>query len=273
MNTTGNNTISTPSRLTIRVSRRSLSFSATDNTAVGSPVVYEPYPVKSGISMAANLREALKTASLPAGSFQRVTVMADSPVLMIPTDLFREDERDMLYRHSYPTAKADTVMHNVLPNLSAVAVFSVNKDLKTVIDDNFRNATFVCATTPVWRYLHNRSFSGNKNKLYGYFHDNRLEIFSFTQHRFKFCNTFETESVQDSLYFLLYVWKQLAMNQSRDELHLVGDIPERDTLLEELRKFIGRTYAINPSGDFNRAQVTQIKGMPYDLMTLYVKGR
>lgn len=273
MNTTIDNSTATQRRLTIRVGCRSLSFSTTDGTPVGSPVVYEPYAVKSGISMAANLREALKTAATATGTFQKVTVMVDSPVLMIPADLFRDGERDMLYRHSYPSSAADTVMHNVLPSLSAVAVFSVNKDLKTVVDDNFRNAMFICAATPVWRYLHHRSFSGNKNKLYGYFHDSRLDIFCFTQHRFKFCNAFETESMQDSLYFLLYVWKHLALNQNRDELHLVGDIPERDRLLEELRKFISRSYAINPSGDFNRAQVTQIKDMPYDLMTLYVKGR
>ena len=63
------------------------------------------------------------------------------------------------------------------------------------------------------------------------------------------------------------------LDQERDEIHLVGNIPDSDWITEELKKFIRRTYIINPSGDFNRAQVTQIKNIPYDLMTLYVKGR
>ena len=44
--------------LTIRVGKNTLSFSMIDNANGQQPIVYEPYVVKSGISMAANLREA-----------------------------------------------------------------------------------------------------------------------------------------------------------------------------------------------------------------------
>lgn len=267
------NPIPVKQRLTIRVARHTLSFSTVDPSAGSCPVVYEPYTVKSGISMAANLREALKTVALAAYDYQRVTVMTDSNVLMIPVDLFNEAERDTLYRHSYTDTMADVVAHTVLPDLNAVAVFAVNKDLKMVVDDRFSNATFVCALSPVWRYLHQRSFIGNRNKLYAYFHDGKVDIFSFTQRRFKYCNSFDTSSAHDSLYYLLYVWKQLMLKPEHDEMHLVGDIPEPEWVLDELRRFLQRAYVINPTADFNRAPATQIKGMPYDLMTLYVKGR
>jgi hypothetical protein len=71
----------------------------------------------------------------------------------------------------------------------------------------------------------------------------------------------------------LYVWKQLALDNQYDELHIVGDIPERDWLIEELKKYLSKAYVINPSADFNRAPATQVKGLPYDLVTLYTKGR
>ncbi|MBO5185966.1 MAG: DUF3822 family protein [Prevotella sp.] len=273
MNTIGTASTTNNRRLTIRIGSHSLSFSTVINADGRNSVAYEPYTVKSGISMAANLREALKTADMPAEGFQRATVIIVSPTMLMPTDMFNESEKDMLYRHTFTTSNSDMVMHNVLPDLNTVAVFSINKDLKLVIEDNFKYPTFVCAMTPVWRYMHQRSFTGNRNKLYGYFHDGQLELFSFTQHRFKYCNTFETTNAQDSLYFLLYVWKQLMLDQERDEIHLVGNIPDKEWITEELRKFIKRTYIINPAGDFNRAQVTQIKDIPYDLMTMYVKGR
>ena len=62
------------------------------------------------------------------------------------------------------------------------------------------------------------------------------------------------------------------MAPDHDELYLVGDMPEQDVLLEETKKFVKRVFYINPSGEFNRAPVTQIEGMPYDLMVLFVKG-
>lgn len=273
MEATGNNALTTRKRLTIRVSRYSLSFSTVDMAAGESPVVFEPYTVKSGISMAANLREALKTAELPSGNYQRVMVMVDSPVLMIPVDLFREDQCSMLYAHSYSKTADSVVLHNVLPDLNAVAAFAVNRDLKLVVDDNFSDVCYISAVSPVWRYLHQRSFIGTRGKLYGYFHDKKLDIFSFNQHRFKYCNAFEAAHAQDALYFLLYVWKQLMLKPEYDEIHIVGDIPEREWLLGELRRYLQRAYVINPTGDFNRAPATRIKGMPYDLMTFYVKGR
>ena len=46
-------------RLTIRLSRKTIAFSALDKESE-KQVRYEPYTVKSGMSLAANLREALK---------------------------------------------------------------------------------------------------------------------------------------------------------------------------------------------------------------------
>lgn len=256
-------------RLTIRISRNSLSFSSVNPEG---QVVYEPYTVRSGISMAANLRKAVKEAEMPR-QFSRAQVMIDTPVLMIPIELFDESSIKDLYSHSYPGHSSDEVLFNVLPDLKTVAAFSINKDLKLVVGDNYEDVTFFHTLTPVWRHFNKRSYTGVRNKLYGYFHDKKLEIMAFRQNRFKYCNTFDTERGNDALYFMLYVWKLLQMRPDYDELHIVGDIPDREWLTNEVKRFIERAYVINPSGEFNRSHVTQIKGMPYDLMTFYIKGK
>lgn len=258
-------------RLTIRIGRSSMSFSCVADNE--KDVIYEPYVIKSGVSMAANLREAFKTADLLLNPPARVRVVLDSDVLMVPVELFDEKDIDKMYAHTFPGKEQDAVCYNVLPDLNTVAVFAINKDLKLVIDDHFKDVKIIIALAPVWRHLHQRSFTGNKRKLYGYFHEKHLDIFSFQQNRFKFCNTFEVSRAHDSLYFLLYVWKQLQLQPEYDELHIVGEIPEKEWLLTELKKFLQNAYVINPSADFNRHPVTEIKGMPYDLQTLYIKGR
>jgi len=260
-------------RLTIRVGTNTLSFSTTDASDAELPVTFEPYVVRSGVSMAANLREAIKTLPLLAQRFLRVQVMVNTKVLIVPVEQFEENEAETLYRHSYPHEQQSSAVYNVLPDLNAVAVFSINKDLRLVISDNFDNAKIIHVMSPVWRLLHQRSFTGHRNKLYGYFHDRQLDILSFQQHRFKFCNTFDASRPHDALYFLLYVWKQLNLQPEHDELHIVGDIPEKEWLLQELRRYLQKAYVINPSAEFNRAPATQIKGMTFDLMTILTKGR
>jgi hypothetical protein len=56
-------------------------------------------------------------------------------------------------------------------------------------------------------------------------------------------------------------------------MYLLGDIIEKDTLTTELRRYLMKVYNINPSAEFNRAPATQVQGMPFDLMTLYTRGR
>ena len=256
---------------TIRIGRKSLSFTLSDLTNAQQPITYELYVVKSGISMAANLREAFKNDTL----FQtpKVQVIVDSKMLLIPIERFVESEVGELYRHSYPKSEMDSIEYNVLPDANTVVLFSINKDLKMVLTDRFADVKLIHLMAPVWRYLHQRSFTGHRNKLFGYFHDQQLEIFSFQQHRFKFCNTFDTSDMHDSLYFLLYVWKQLNLQPEHDEMHIVGDIPEQSVMLEELHNYLKNAYVINPSIEFNKAAATTIKGMPFDLMTLLTKGR
>jgi len=271
MQETGNNINTKWRRLAIRIGRQSLSFSVSD-TQAESQIVYEPYIVKSGISMAANLREAFRTYEFLDTNWRSVQVLIDSPVLMIPVEEFSEDSFEELYHHTIMGKDNDAILKQVIPALNVVAVFSVNKDLKLVIEDRFQGVRFSHVCTPVWTHLYRRSFTGTRRKLFGYFHDRQLCIFCYHQNRFRFCNSFDVANVKDATYFLLYVWQQLAFDQRKDELHLCGEVLEREELLTELHRFLQNAYVINPTADFNRAPVTQVKGMPYDLTTYYVKG-
>ena len=185
-------------RVVVRISSDSLSFS----TIVDGEVVFEAYPLNASISMAANLREAVKGKVQPANGL----VVIDSPVMMIPVDLFLEEQKEELYLHTFTKQEQQAVMHYVLPDLNCVAVFSVRKDVLTVLRDTFTELTFMPAIAPVWRHLHQRSYTGQHQKLYAYFHERRVEVFAFAQNRFKFCNSFAANNPNDALYYMLAVW-------------------------------------------------------------------
>jgi hypothetical protein len=256
-------------RLVIRIGQGSLAFS----TVESGEVMYERYALNSSISMAANMREALKQVPMLQMKGCRTLVMIDTPVLIVPVNEFKEEQCELLYQHAFRVQEQQVVLHAVLPDLNSVSVFAVQKDLRTVLTDAFAEVRFMPVMASVWHHLLQRSFTGKHEKLFAYFHERRLEVFAFQKNRFKFCNTYQVNNPNDALYYLLAVWKQLAMDAEHDELHLVGDVTEREQLMEEAQKFIKRVFYINPSGEFNRAAVTQIEGMPYDLVTLYVKGR
>ena len=245
-----------------------------DATNTEQPIVYTPYVVKAGITMAVNLRQAFKSDIMIEADVNRADVLLDTPQMLVPIEQFEEDDIKTLFDHAFPAGQEQRIVrYNVLPNLKSVCLFAINKDLNNVINDQFDYVQHIQAMTPVWHHLHQRSFTGHRNKLYAYFHEKQLDIFSFQQNRFKFANTFEAAQLNDALYFLLYVWKQLRLDAHHDEIHLVGEIPEQDTLLQELKRYVQKAYIINPEADLQQTAVTDIAGMPYDLMTLITKGR
>jgi hypothetical protein len=255
--------------MTIRVSKGSLAFAIADKKSE-EQLSFSPYTIKSGVSTSANLREAFKTEDLLQHPTTRARVLVNAPALLLPIEEYDEKSCETLYMHSFPDTEGCNIMSNVLPDLNAVALFAVNKDLKLVVEDHYPDVKFTLLMLPVWRYMHNRSFIGIRRKLFAYFHDHQLELFSFERNRFVFSNRYEVKHAKDALYFILFVWRELALDQQKDELYLSGDIIDREALMQQLQLHLRKTSVINPSADFNRAPMTNIKGITMDLLTLYL---
>ena len=147
MQVTGNNKNWQQARLTIRVSNNTLSFSVVDREAEHQ-VIYEPYTVKSGVSMAANLRQAFKESDLLQRGYSKVRVYIDTPVLIVPVEEFKEEDLATLYQHAFTKHGSDALHYRVQPSLNVVAIFPINKDLKLVVEDNFSNVRFTPILQP-----------------------------------------------------------------------------------------------------------------------------
>lgn len=262
----------------IRIGRNTLSFTAKQPGATGL-ISHEPYVVKSGISMAANLREAFRTSPLLQQPFSSARVVLDTPVLMVPREQFSEETAAELFAYTFPSRSDALPLSEAIESLSAVAVFGINRDLRLVIDDHFPTVTFCCAMSAVWRHIHRHHSSvagSSMNRLFAYFHEGQLDVFCFQKNRFKFCNQFEAPQAADALYYLLYVWKQLVFSPDQDEVCLVGDLPQNHAgydlnadgqcpFVDELRRFVGRVSTIDLDGE-----ATETSVMPFDL-TLHIR--
>ena len=76
-----------PHRVTLRLTDTTLAFAVADETAAGG-LDYEPYVMKSGMSPAANLREAFIESRILGAGFLHAQVLVDSPVLLVPLEEF-----------------------------------------------------------------------------------------------------------------------------------------------------------------------------------------
>ncbi len=269
---TGNETTRQP-RITLRIGYKSLAFAVADNTAIKG-VAYETYTVKSGFSIAANLREAFRqSALLTRKGYDRAQVMLAAPTMLVPIEEFNEEQAEAMFRYTFVTQPNTTVIHCVLPQQNAVVLMAINTDLKAVIDDHYTNVIYMPVEQPVWNYMHHRSPVSLHRQLYAYFHDGSVGIFAFNKNRFSFCNSYNATRIQDCVYYILHVWKLLQMDAEKDELYIAGTLIDEDSLLQQLRRYLNKAYAMNIPAEFNRAPITDIKGITLDMVTLYMRGR
>ena len=62
------------------------------------------------------------------------------------------------------------------------------------------------------------------------------------------------------------MWNQLAFDNENDEMHILGNIENKEWIVNKLKSYLRRVYVLSPSAELNRLPVTQIEGVDFDMM-------
>ncbi len=254
-------------KIIIRAGRGTLAFLTKED---GSEAVFHPYVVKSGMSLAANLREAFKEQDWLAGGAANAQLLVTTPVVLLPLEEYQDNEAfdaESIYSGVITKCKGDEKVLQEVRSVDAMSIFAVNRDLRMVVGDNCDNVEVGNVTLPVLHHFYSRYYqSGQRRKLFAYFHDKMVDLCSFDSQRIRFANTFEATHAHDALYYILFVWKQLGMDGHEDSLHVIGEMPHEQWLRGRLQSYLSNIYDVNPVADLNRSPLAEIEGMPFDMM-------
>jgi hypothetical protein len=218
-------------KIIITIGLDKLHFTVTETD--GTTAEHE-YAIDKKMSVAANLREVFRKQSYMNAAKKTpdgipcisATLMVSTPVVLVPAE--EDFEPNSSYDIAITGYKHDEKYVTDIPLLDAVAIYPVNSDMKLVIEDNCSDVEVGNIIIPVWQTLYKKYYSGTQErKLFVYFFDGRMNICYFEHHRFRYANSFEMTTVEDMMYYILYVWKQLGMNATADILSLCGNIPAR----------------------------------------------
>ncbi len=253
--------------LSIRLSTDGFSFSVY-NLTENPPFHHIPYSVKRSLSMAANVKEMLQQNKFLYLGYKQINIYIEhTGSLPVPPELFHEEQKEELYYHSHPHTGNEIVLYNTLPQANVVLLYTVDKTVHQLLKEAFPEAHFYCTAAPLTEFFAGKSYLGNSKKLYAYLQSNRLTLIGFDRSKLLLLNCYSTKQQNDTIYYLLYVWKQLEFEQQRDELYLAGTIDQREQLMQLLRKYIRQVHPIYPTAEFNRSVFTLLAHIPFDLQT------
>ena len=120
----------------------------------------------------------------------------------------------------------------------AELVFGVDEDVYEFCSRSLVNPRFVHHVGPLLSLWKKQSRARLPRQLYVVLHRRRMDVACYAQGNLLFVNSFEYEHTDDILYYILYVWKQVGMDQQKDQLRLFGDVPLRNDITNTLRNYL-----------------------------------
>lgn len=234
--------------LSIRLSTDGFSFSLFNPLSnEEAQQVYE-YAIDDSLPLTANLKKAFREIEWLRNSFRRVTVLiASKRNTYLPLDYFEDEQCETILYQNHPKRENEVVLYNIVRQNNIVVLFGLDKTTHRFLLEQYPEAKFYAQTTPLLEFFANKSRQGNCHKLYAHFHKEHIDVFAFERGRLQLANSLACKETSDQLYYLLYIWKQLGLEQERDELHLTGRFNNKEELLSELRKYIKQVFIMNPA--------------------------
>ncbi len=208
----------TEQELSIRIFSDGFSFSTQQS--------HKEVTAKEGESLKQALETSFKTFSLLRPDYDEVNIYADYPSTRIPLDEFRSEEAKAIYQLTFgqDTLQGMNIHYEMLPALEVIEVFVLNAEIEQIILQHYPQATI----HSYFGQMLNRMLSRDKrrkdegHRLYAHTNGRQFFIFAYDQGKLCFANTFEVRDLSNQVYFLLYVWKQLELNQRKDTCVLLG---------------------------------------------------
>jgi len=255
--------------LSIRLCTDGFSFYASSLKDIS--FTYLPFSINPTISLSANIKHAIADLPELQSPYKNIQILIDSPSSIVPFERFDEEKIEDIYNFNFPHQKGKVVLYNILPKSNTVILFAIDKNAYQLLNETFPQARFYSIETPVIEYLVEKSKIRETQKLYVYFHEHTINLYTFINGKLYFGNNFTYSDLNDALYFILQVWKTLGLNQFTDELHLLGNLPKEENTRKELHRFIKQVYQNNPTAEFGlKAEKGNI--VPYDLQILTHRG-
>ena len=256
-------------QLCLRISAERFTFALYDPD--GNPPFHTvDYPTDCRHSLTANLKTICKDNNPFVGHpYQSIHILlTGKPCIAVPAELFDEERAESFYYACMPKITNERVLCHVMTSNDIVLLYGIDRTFCQLLLEYFPGAHIQVSSVSVMEYLHKRSRTSKGHKLYAHFHARQMDVYAFDGENFLLHNAFRCTQSNDVLYYLLYIWQQLGFDQTKDELYLVGRIPEQEHTLKELQRFVAQVAIIHPMAEFKRAAYAK-ENLDFDLQTAF----
>ena len=257
--------------MSIRLCAGGLSFSANIPAEINS-FFYSEVFFDDERSYEESLKEFFFDNEFFSWGYKRVYVIAFSNrYAFMPEELFDGKKVDDVMKFLF-TKTESKCLESALKGEKGRILFDIEKGVYEFLFRSFVNPIFLHHLVPTLDLWYMQVKDSGLNKMFVSINRKTIDVICFKDGEFRFINSFEYGSVEDIMFLILNVWKQMSFNQVDDELLIGGGSFSMKLLLDNLRIFINNVNMIKlPSEAYLFGNGTsEIAAAPFDIIALAV---
>lgn len=256
--------------LSIRLSTDGFSFSIY-HPQHNQEVYFSASPVNTQRSMAANVKAYLTETEELKHHFKQVNILIHtSRYTTVPLELYEDEQTDLLFYQNLPVQNNEVILCNILGKSNVVILFGLDKLTHLFLTEHFPDARLFASVSPLTEYFSHKCKQNENKRLFALFHPESMEVIGFEKEQLMLLNTFQTSGTNDACYYLLNVWQQAGFDQENDSLyiHCHNQPSQWQDFSTLLQKYIRKLFIINPQMEFNSSEMSHIKQISFDMLSL-----
>ena len=227
--------------LTIYAGPEQFSFSIYDPNETGS-YFYGELTGENQTEAFSIFKEAFFEQNFFSLPFRKVWIMNRTPMFsFIPDSIYKDNYREEFMNFLFSDRRGMSVSNSV-PSAGMTVLYQMPEVVYRFMRRSFVKPEFIHYSTPLITYFLENSKEHNIRKMVVNVQKTGLDIFCFSSDTFLFGNYFPCKGLPEALYYILFTWKQLRLNQLNDYLYMTGNNDFKEKLIENLALYIRQIY-------------------------------
>lgn len=206
--------------------------------------------------------------SLP---FRKVWIMNRTPgFAFVPHSFYKDEYKDDFMRFLFSEQKG-IILTDSISHTGIKVVYQLPEEVYQFMLRSFPQSEFIHYSTPVITYFIKNGKRFDASQMVVNFQEKGVDIFCFSGKTFLLGNYFPCNGLSDMLYYILFTWKQLQLDQLNDYLHIAGNFVIKGELINKLTPYFRNIYSLS---DFSKIYFEGIETekIPFELAALSLCG-
>ena len=189
----------------------------------------------------------LDTNTIYEQNFESVLVIYQNELsTCVPKPLFNEDHIADYLKFNAKILNTDFIAYDEIKANDSINVYVPYININNYVFDRFGAFEYKHSSTVLIESLLKTEADKQSKKLFINVSKNYFELIAIADHIVEFYNTFEYQTKEDFIYFILFTIEQLKLDPETIQTKIMGDISKEDELFEIVYKYIRFVDFIEP---------------------------